>query len=159
MIWSFRAKRGEKFLAFCAKRVEIFYLFARSAEKTFFIKNLQEIARSAGKIVFKNSKPKRRSKSIDSLLRFLLPRPLFRLRAKFSKKPVTKPDARGRPAPSAEVALLFLAGDRAKRRENFFQKFETETVLKKCRFFTTFLTTASTFSASGKIFEKAGDQT
>ena len=30
----------------------------------------------------------------------------------------------------------------------------TKTALKKCRFFITFLTTACTFSASGKIFEK-----
>ena len=36
------------------------------------------------------------------------------------------------------------------------EKLETNTALKKCRFFTTFLTSASTFSASGKIFEKAG---
>ena len=56
----FRAKRGEICLPFRAKRGE--------------------------NLFYKNSKPKRRSKSVDSLLRFLLRRSLFRLRAKFSKK-------------------------------------------------------------------------
>ena len=90
---SFRAKGGENFLPFRAKRGENFLSFRAKRAKPFF---------------YKNSKPIRRSKNVDSLLRFLHPRPLFRLRAKFSKKPVTKPDTRCRLAPRAEVALLFL---------------------------------------------------
>ena len=121
---------------------------------------------------YKNSKAKRRSKSVDSLLRFLLRHALCRLRAKFSKYAGPQNGSGFRPAPRAEVAFLlrttkentfsrearrkFFGFSRKARKTIFLQKLETETALKKCRFFTTFLTSASTFSASGKIFEKAG---
>ena len=60
---------------------------------------------------------------------------------------------------SCEARRKFFTFSRKARKTIFLQKLETDTALKKCRFFITFLTSASTFSASGKIFEKAGDQT